>query len=196
MGYANLSPGQCRAELTKRKIKTRPAGLPAQGVATPVRLSEPLQGVAFIAPGKRSVYGMLDCRLVLALDELARVLERHGVVKVHVDNLYRPRSRLPGKRKRSQHAHGLAVDVRALELEDGRVLLVERDWYGSVASPACGPASTVTTKADEAILLRNIVCDVVREGVFHHVLTPSYDAAHRDHVHLDIKRGARAVIVR
>jgi hypothetical protein len=40
------------------------------------------------------------------------------------------------------------------------------------------------------------VCDIVRSGLFHHVLTPSYDAAHRDHLHLDIKREGWAVIVR
>jgi hypothetical protein len=139
---------------------------------------------------------MLDCRLVLALDELARVLELHGVVKVHVDNLYRPRARLPGKRKPSQHAHGLAVDVRALELGDGRLLVVERDWSGPTATPPCGPGSGLEARSEEAVALRNIVCDIVRQGVFHHVLTPSYDAAHRDHVHMDIKRDASGVIVR
>jgi hypothetical protein len=43
--------------------------------------------------------------------------------------------------------------------------------------------------------LRNIVCAAARAGLFHHVLTPNYDAAHRDHLHLDIKRDARSVVV-
>ena len=193
---AKLTPGQCRAELRKRKLKTKPPRRAAPGVATPLRISGPLQGVEFLAPGARSVYGTLDCRLVLALDELAHVLERHGVVKVQVDNLYRPRAHLPGRRKRSQHAYGLAVDVRGFELSDGRQLVVARDWSGPIASAPCGPASTLAVDSGEAVTLRNIICDVVRQGVFHHVLTPSYDAAHSDHVHLDIQRDARAIIVR
>jgi hypothetical protein len=196
MRVAKLAPGQCRAELRKREIKTKPPRRGAPGVATPLRISGPLHGVEFLAPGVRSVYGTLDCRLALALDELARVLERHGVVKVHVDNLYRPRAHLPGKRKRSQHAYGLAVDVRAFELSEGRQLVVARDWSGPIGSAPCGPASSLAVTSGDAVTLRNIVCDIVREGVFHHVLTPSYDAAHSDHVHLDIARDARTVTVR
>jgi len=196
MRFAKLTSGQCRAELRKRKLSTKPARRAAPGVATPLRISGPLHGVEFLAPGARSVYGTLDCRLLLALDELAQVLERHGVIRVHVDNLYRPRAHLPGKRKRSQHAYGLAADIRALELSDGRQLVVERDWSGPIASAPCGPSSALAVENEQAVALRNIVCDVVRQGVFHHVLTPSYDAAHVDHVHLDIKRDARTIIVR
>jgi hypothetical protein len=69
---------------------------------------------------------------------------------------------------------------------------------GTVQSPRrpAVPESTVSAKADEPILLKNIVCDIVREGVFTMCSRRVMTTAHRDHVHLDIKRGARAIIVR
>src|SRR5690606_561032 len=108
--HANLSMEQCRKALRERKLPAEPTKA-LRGIATPLRLTGPIHGVRFVSPGKRSVYGALDCRLVLALAELARVLAELDVVEVYVDNLYRPNARLPGKKKkRSQHAHGLAAD--------------------------------------------------------------------------------------
>lgn len=190
---AKYSPAQCQAELRKRGIAVQRGR--AAGVATPVRLASPLQGVTFTAPGKRSVYGLLDCRLALALDDFARILARHEVVRVRVDNMYRPRARLPGRKHKSQHAYGLAADVMSFELADGRVLVVEQDWQGAVGRPPCGPEARLEVEAETAILLRNMICEVAREGLFNHLLTPSYDAAHRDHLHLDIKRDARDISI-
>jgi hypothetical protein len=198
---ANMSPGQCRRELKQRKLPVKPAYGPARGIATPVRLDGPLHGIRFVAPGKRSVYGKLDCRLALALDEMAKIFEGHEVTEIHVDNMYRPAARLPRQskrkpRKRSQHSYGLAADLVRLKLRDGSVLVVESDWHGEIGTPACGPDAEVRDPTDQAILLRNIVCGLAREGLFHHILTPNYDAAHRDHLHLDIKRDSKEMSVR
>lgn len=195
--YANLSPGQCRAELQRRKLPIKPASGAASGIAYPIRLTGPLAEVRFIAPGARSVYGMLDCRLVLVLQEFAELLREQGVTAVHVDNFYRPRARLPGrKHKRSQHAYGLAVDIRAFTFSDGRTLMVERDWFATRQDPPCGPESSAAALEHDAITLRNVVCAAARAGLFHHLLTPNYDEAHADHFHLDIKRDARGTVVR
>ena len=154
-----------------------------------------MHGVRFLPPGRKSVYGKLDCRLALALDDFAHVLERHGVVRVRVDNLYRPRARLPGRRTSSQHRYGLAIDMMSLELANGTELSVERDWQGVPETPVCGPESRLADPTPQAITLRDIVCDVARSGIFHHILTPSYNDAHRDHLHLDIKRGEKRFII-
>jgi hypothetical protein len=193
---ANLSPGQCSAELRRRGIKSKRAGRAAPGVATPLRLDAVLRGVRFVTPGQKSVYGILDCRLALALDELAQVLAQRGVVEVHVDNMYRPKAKLPGRHKPSQHSYGLAVDIYGFTLDSGKKLEVEADWQGDIGSPPCGPDSCVQGDRDESVTLRNVFCDVARSGVFHHLLTPSYDAAHKNHLHLDIKRGSRELLVK
>jgi hypothetical protein len=192
---ANLSPSACLAELKQRKLPFERAGGAAAGIAAPVRVTGPIRGIRFVTPGKKSVYGKLDCRLALVLDELATVLERHGVASVRVDNAYRPKAHLPGRRTSSQHRYGLALDVTAFELADGGVLSVESDWHGEIGTEPCGADAKFFDAEPRAIALRDLVCEIARSGLFHHILTPSYNAAHRDHVHFDIKRGEKRSIV-
>lgn len=74
----------------------------------------------------------------------------------------------------SEHASANAVDIAAFRLADGRRISVAGDWKGG------GP---------KALFLRD-----VRDGacrLFATTLSPDYNAAHRDHLHLDqAKRGA------
>lgn len=74
----------------------------------------------------------------------------------------------------SEHATADAVDVAGFRLADGRQIRVVRDWAGDDA---------------EARFLR-----AVRDGacdLFATTLSPDYNAAHRDHLHLDqAERGA------
>lgn len=191
---AGLSTAQCLAEVSKRKLGvTRFKGAKA-GVAAPVRVTGPLNGVRFVTPGSKSPYGILDCRLALALGDLAEVLKKHDVVEVRVDNMYRPRAHLPGKKKPSQHSYGLAIDMTRFKLQDGTELVVERDFEGAIGEPVCG-AGARAELGPAASKLRDLICDVARSELFHHILTPNHDAAHKDHFHLDIARGARSRII-
>jgi hypothetical protein len=68
----------------------------------------------------------------------------------------------------SEHATGNAIDIAAFVLEDGRRISVLADWEGEGA---------------KAKFLR-----AVRDGAcrsFATVLSPEYNAAHADHLHLD-----------
>ncbi len=69
----------------------------------------------------------------------------------------------------SQHASANAIDVAGFTLEDGTQITVLNDWEG---------------EDDEARFLR-----AARGGaceVFAGVISPDYNAAHRDHFHLDM----------
>ena len=68
----------------------------------------------------------------------------------------------------SEHATANAIDIAAFVLADGRRIRVATDWDGG--------------ETDKAFLRQ------VRDGacaVFGTVLSPDYNAAHRDHFHLD-----------
>lgn len=74
----------------------------------------------------------------------------------------------------SEHATADAIDIAAFVLADGRQVSVLNDWKG--------------TGKDAAFLraVRDGACDL-----FSTVLSPDYNAAHRDHFHLDqAERGA------
>jgi hypothetical protein len=71
----------------------------------------------------------------------------------------------------SQHASANALDIAGFRLADGRTISVLKDWPG---------------QGDSARFLRR-----VREGAcddFNVVLSPDYNAAHRNHFHLDMGR--------
>jgi hypothetical protein len=194
--YADLSPNACRAELRRRRISVGPARTAWAGITAPMRLTEPLHNVRFLTPGPKSVHGLLDCRLVLLLDELASVLEPAGVTTIYVDGFYRPKAHLPGKKALSQHAFGLAIDMHAFGTKGSRTLVVERDFAGQIGAPVCGPSAAIQPESKDSIDLRNIVCAMARAKAFHYLLTPNHDKAHANHVHGDIKRGARQHVVR
>lgn len=104
--------------------------------------------------------------------------ERHfGSAVVRIDHLgsYNCR-RLYGRAAGafSEHSTADAIDVAGFRLADGTRIGVARDWRGR------GP------KAGFLREVRDGAC-----GLFSTVLSPDYNAAHRDHFHLDqAKRGA------
>ena len=73
--------------------------------------------------------------------------------------------------RRSEHARANAFDVAGFVLANGRAVRVARDWN------AAGPPGR---------FLREVHAGACR--FWNVVLGPDYNAAHRDHVHLD--RGA------
>jgi hypothetical protein len=186
-GRVNLSPAACLRELQRRHVPASIARLAAPGVGLPVRISGTLHGVSFIAPGPRSKFGILDCRLLLTLDRFAELLEQHGVTEVRIDNFYRPRAHLPGRKAPSQHAFGLAADILGFQMESGRELVVERDFNGRIGDPPCGPDARANGSSEATIELRNLVCDIARAALFNDLLTPNFNEAHRNHLHADIK---------
>jgi hypothetical protein len=83
----------------------------------------------------------------------------------------RPRNRQPGA-KLSSHAQGLAADIMSVELHGGRRIVVEKPedaesirFLAAYRAAACGTFSTV--------------------------LGPGADAAHANHIHLDIEARGR-----
>jgi hypothetical protein len=73
----------------------------------------------------------------------------------------------------SEHATGNAIDIAAFVLADGRRVSVLRDWPGTDA------------RARFLRAARDSACEV-----FATTLSPEYNAAHRDHLHLDQARRA------
>src|SRR5690606_5573781 len=102
-------------------------------------------------------------------------------------------ARIGGRGKPSQHSHALAADITALTRSDGQVVKVEDHWGATIGATACGPEAEISRPTAHSAWLRDLVCSVARKGIFHHLLTPSFDAAHRNHFHFDIQRDRRSL---
>jgi hypothetical protein len=192
--YAKLDRDGCEGELRKRKIAFARVA-EARGVVAPVRLDGPLSGVTFHSPlpasqRKTAPIEIVDCRLVLALDDFARMLTRHDIVEVVHLSMYRPppakqvRGR-PGRR----HGGALAIDAAVFKTSDGRSLSVEKDFHGRIGAKPC-PAPV------DASELRKIACEAHDARLFNVLLTPDYNWAHRNHFHLEVTAGVPWTLVR
>lgn len=183
--YASLSGDACLAELGARRVEYVRVDRP--DVDTPVRLVGPLSGVRFrtLVPEMdraRSRYEICDCRLVLALDDFARILRAHEIVDVMYYSAFRPL--VPGVVKRG-HESALAIDIAFLGRANGDAYSVLRDFTPIVREHPCAPR----IRAKGPREMREIVCEAVSQGIFHVALTPDYDRAHRDHFHMEIVPG-------
>lgn len=199
--YARLGRARCLDELRARKVRfSRPAEAP--GVLAPVRLEGPLWGVEVGTdappPARRGgAADVMDCRLVLAAHDWARDLAAAGVTRVVLASAWRPAKVAAGARPegapKTRHEGALALDV--LRFEGRERLDVKRDFGPTPRrmSPCAVDATSKLTGKSKA--LRALVCGAVRAKLFHVVLTPAYDRAHQNHVHLEVLPEARGQLV-
>lgn len=194
--YAELPQSECLRELDRRKVPYKRID-PVKQVDTPIRLTGPIHGVKFVLtyrapPDMAEPYAsILDCRLGVALDDLALVLAERGINKVEYMSMYRRRGVgwiKPGRR----HPAGLAIDIAVLHRKDGQIFSVLRDFSGVPGAKTCGEKAAKPRKDTEgARLLRDIVCELDRKKSFNLLLTPQYDWGHRDHFHFEVRQGIR-----
>jgi hypothetical protein len=199
--YVALTKDACESELVARAIPHRVLG-PKRGMVAPVRLTGPLSGVAFhtLLPAReqgRSSYEILDCRLLLALGDLAKLLAAQDVVEVMYYSAYRPPpAGFPDAQLGERHDGGLAIDIGYFRTKDGLGLNVERDYQAWPGERPCAPAPPPRHMTRSSFALRKIACDAIEARLFNAALTPGYDPMHRDHFHFELSAGATWFVVR
>jgi hypothetical protein len=182
------TPAACRERLEARQVTfsfTPPVAEGDCAIPVPVKL----QSVAIGGEAIRfSAEPILDCRLADRLaDWIGNVVEplaRHhlgsGLAAIETGPGYVCRNRNnEASGKLSEHAKGNALDIAAFALGDGRRIAVR---------PADQPIPTVTTFL---AAVRATAC-----GYFLTVLGPGGDAAHAEHLHVDLGPHGRTVIYR
>ena len=110
-----------------------------------------------------------------SIDHQAMKILNSTVRRVHHVGTYSCRrmyNRSSGKM--SEHAFANAWDVIGFELEDGRVVSVEKHW---------------NTDEPFGYFLRAVRDDACK--IFNIVLGPDYNSAHHDHLHVDMGMGRR-----
>jgi hypothetical protein len=195
--YASMSSDACLAELDARKFPYERVAEPQPNVETPLRFAGPIRGVTFDLTYRtqrdpRSKAAIADCRLALAVDDLAGILAKHGIVRAEYLSMYRPnRFSRPGAR----HPSALAMDLATVQHADGTTYSVRFDFQGA-GGRTCGEGARKPRRdTPGARLLRGIACGAAEMGSFNLLLTPNYDWGHRDHFHLEVRAGIRWVLV-
>lgn len=102
------------------------------------------------------------------VDRAARQLLGSPIARIETMGSYACRN-VAGTERRSAHARAEAIDVSGFVLADGRRIVLQRDWNG-------GDGAT----REFLRVVHKSACK--RFGT---VLSPNYNAAHRDHFHLE-----------
>lgn len=165
--------GQCRAVLARSQVTY--SALPATGEGECARPDRTRLDLYPFVPAPPPT----TCPVAIALElwrrdtiePQAREIFGSGLARIeHLGAFSCRRIYGRGEGPWSEHASGNAVDIAALVLDNGTRVSVLADWNGD--------------DPNKALFLRRI-----RDGAcraFSTVLGPEYNAAHRDHLHLDM----------
>ena len=182
----------CQQDLEDRRVEVsaapqmggRPTGQPdlACAVEDPVWIEPVLHGVTFrpARVGRRPVAIYASCALAASLADMARMLADRGVTDVVYLGIYGCRL-VAGTTMLSEHGKGRAFDLAALRTADGTVHSVLEHWERNQPAPV-----TSTGR-----LLRESMVALYEAGTFNVILTPDYNAAHHNHIHLDLSPEGR-----
>src|SRR6187551_994693 len=102
------------------------------------------------------------------VDRAARQITGSGLHSIETFGSYSCRN-VAGTDRRSGHATGSAIDVSGFVLEDGRRITVKAGWFGGSDS--------------EREFLRVVQHSACKR--FATVLSPDYNSAHHDHLHVE-----------
>ncbi len=192
--YSNLDDAAALAEVAHRGLPFARESAAVPGVRSPGRLTGPLSGIRIhgTVPAPQAAttpFEILDARLALALDDFSRLLAAHGIVELVHFTIHRP-SVAVSTEGATRHAGALAIDVGALRKADGTWLTVGKDWSPSLGAKTCGPdGRRLENPAGRELM--SILCEAADLHLFTYALTPHFDRAHSDHLHLEIKPKVR-----
>lgn len=190
---AHASPRGCYRKLRRRGVRfERVHSKKARGVRQPIKLSGPVGGIEIRGARTGAPTNILDCQLAHALLDWAPTLRQMDIVAIDHYSMYRRGNRVANSKRISGHAHGLAIDAARFQMRNGAVLSIDQDW-GSQARGA-DPCKPRALDDVEARVLRHIVCKAAELKLFQIILTPHYNRAHHNHIHLELKPGASAFV--
>ena len=165
-------------------------GPASMGVSDPVTLRLPINGMPFryLGNASRRTTFFMDCSLARSLFDAAPFLRSRGVTEVVDLGVYNYRCIGTGTppncpQGMSQHAYAKAIDLHEFRTADGTAYNVETDW---VIDPTAERTCEAATSNDEDAWLHEVICAIKADDVWNIVLTPNYNAAHRNHFHVDL----------
>lgn len=174
LGVFDPSPSarQCFSELSKAHVRFSP--LPNRQFGggcsqiDSIKLLDVGADVTNLGPVKCELAGKFAAWTEYAVKRAARQYLGSDLKRIETMGSYSCRN-IAGSGKLSEHAHANAIDVSAFVLADGRRITVENNWKSG------------RREMQFLAAIHNSACK--RFGT---VLSPNYNAAHRDHFHLDM----------
>lgn len=181
---APAAPDGCRDGLKADGVRFSPWPLRPSHLSAEIMCEAP-EGVAIKRGGAGLLFqpqARVNCAFAQRLQRFETIVqqEARNILKSPVKSIvhlgtYNCRRMAAYPTWVSEHSFANAIDVATFVLKNGRTVEVERDWV-----PADKPAVSAAAQ-----FLRRLTRRLYDEKVFSVVLTPSFDAHHKNHLHLD-----------
>ncbi|HEY6561378.1 MAG TPA: extensin family protein [Polyangiaceae bacterium] len=178
----------CAAWLARLDVEFRTAPIAPRQKRSGTYMCGSEQAVVYARGPGRIRYSprpLVSCGLALAMAHFEHVVQQEAsaafgrrVGRIEQGGTYNCRRMTRFQNLVSEHSYANAIDVRVFVLEDGRRISVLRH-FGPLAREPVTP---------QAKFLRRLARRLYDERVFSVVLTPYWDALHRDHFHFDMAR--------
>ncbi len=171
------------------------AGPASPGVVDPVTAKMPINGVPYKTVGATNPRTTMfaDCRIIKSLVLAAPSFRERDITQVTDYGVYNYRCigsvgtppNCPNGI--SQHAYAMAIDLAGFTTSDTTFYSVNDDF---VIDPNTEKTCQAATEPGKDKLLHELICELKSAKVWNIVLTPNYNADHRNHFHVDLTPGS------
>jgi hypothetical protein len=193
ISVGDITAANCRAWLDAFHIDYTVQGA-TPGVVDPISAKMPINGMPFKAVGATNPRTTLfaDCRIIKSLVLAAPSFRERDIAQVTDYGVYNYRCIGTGTppncpQGMSQHAYAMAIDLAAFTTSDGTTYTVNDDW---VIDPDSEKTCAAPTEAGKDDFLHKLICELKGLKIWNIVLTPNYNADHRNHFHVDLTPGS------
>ncbi len=189
------APSECIQWLIDHEVSFEPvtyAPRAAEGhpdlicsIQDPLRLRSPVNGIEYWSPwddGDTPASMLMSCELARSVYKMGDILTDYEIVEV--EHLGTQNCRvIAGTDTLSEHSFGRAIDIATLINLHGERYSVLNDWERDTDSPASTAARVLYAFAHR----------IFDEGLFNIVLTPNFNDAHANHLHIDLTPGGHFI---
>lgn len=182
-------PANCQEALMRAQVAFT-IGPAREGVVDPVTATVPIAGISYRVLGGANPRAELfaDCNLIHSLVKASEFLVARGIVEVSDLGVYNYRCIGGGTPPNcpngiSQHAFATAIDIAGVKDGAGTFYSVNDDW---VIDPNSEETCVAATMPGKDAFLHELICALKTANVWNIVLTPNYNADHRNHFHVDL----------
>jgi hypothetical protein len=178
----------CEEQLRRAGVKFTPASMPVRPATSNAPLCGAPQAVLYRSGPEKISYGsslFLTCGMALAMARFETVLNAEAerefgqaVVRISHLGTYNCRRMARYPDWVSEHSYANAIDIASFTLKNGRKISVLKSFGRGSPEP----------RRAEAEFLDRLSHRLFDEDVFSGVITPAFDALHRNHFHLDLAR--------
>lgn len=189
VNVSDLAVASCREWLDAFHVEYTVSGA-TPGVVDPITAKMPINGVPYKVVGATSPRTTMfaHCRIIKSLVLAAPSFRERDITQVTDYGVYNYRCIGGGTPPNcpngiSQHAYAMAIDLAGFTTSDGTYASVNDDW---VIDPDAQETCDAPSVDGKDRFLHELICELKTAAIWNIVLTPNYNADHRNHFHVDL----------